>query len=332
MDTDPSPLREIRFDNDQLTALGIECLTLAELRRRVPPERLLAPERVDFCVLLLVTQGTGAHMVDFVLAPLQPGSLVVVRPGQVQQWQPNPGMDGPLVLMTAQALQPGQQAGVLDGLGMDEWPAVTSLPDPFMSEMAQAMQRLVLDFQRFEAVAVPEKDATHRTPQTPPAARRTMDAALVRHSAQGVLLRLGRWFSLCAAADQASGAGDRAIYRLFVRELEAGFRRRLGVGDLAARLGYSESTLSRACKAAEGRSAKQVIDRRVALEAARQLVHSSASVATIGHHLGFSEATNFVKFFGRMQGLSPQAFRQRMSLPGPASEPGTTGTAPLRQP
>lgn len=328
MDADPSQLRETRFDNDPLTALGIECLTLAELRRRVPQERLLAPERVDFCMLLLVTQGSGAHMVDFVQAPLQPGSLVVVRPGQVQQWQPCPGMDGLLVLMTAQALAPVQAADskALNGLAMDEWPATTLLPAPTLREVTEAMQRLVQDFQRLDAVREPPADTARSHP---------MDAALVRHSAQGVLLRLGRWFSLCAAADQASGAGERAIYRLFVRELEAGFRRRIGVADLASRLGYSESTLSRACKAAEGRSAKQVIDRRVALEAARQLVHSTASVATIGHHLGFSEATNFVKFFSRMQGLSPQAFRRSMALGAHAhgaAPTGTAGTAPPQRP
>ena len=89
----------------------------------------------------------------------------------------------------------------------------------------------------------------------------------------------------------------------------------LGVPGYAERLGYSESTLSRVCDAAQGRSAKQVIDRRVALEAARELVHSQASVAEVNHHLGFSEATNFVKFFRRMNGYSPQAFRNRVTTP-----------------
>lgn len=100
---------------------------------------------------------------------------------------------------------------------------------------------------------------------------------------------------------------------------------RLSVKDCARRLGYSESTLSRACLAAEGRSAKEVIDRRVALEASRQLVHSQASVAEIGHPQGFSEATHFVKFFARMTGLPPQAFRTRMRLGAVTCAPPANG-------
>jgi AraC-like DNA-binding protein len=81
--------------------------------------------------------------------------------------------------------------------------------------------------------------------------------------------------------------------------------------DYAKRLGYSESTLSRACVAATGYTAKQAIDLRVALEARRMLVHSDATVAQIGHRLGFSEPTNFVKFFRRTCGVTPLDFRSR---------------------
>jgi AraC-like DNA-binding protein len=290
------PVRETQFDNERLSKLGIEWLTLSELRRRVPPQSLLMPERLDFFVVLLVTEGVGTHRVDFVQGQLSPGSLVFVRPGQIQQWSPGEQWEGSLILITAQALLAGSTrsaAPEIEGLPMDEWPAVAQLPASLVPEIAQAMARLQLDFERFDNSA--------------------LDAALIRLDARSLLMRLGRWFASQADKDPA-WSGDRATYRLFTRALESSFQQRLGVKDYAARLGYSESTLTRACLAAEGRSAKQVIDRRVALEAARQLVHSQISVAEIGHGLGFSEATNFVKFFGRMNGASPQAFRQQMAI------------------
>jgi AraC-like DNA-binding protein len=80
--------------------------------------------------------------------------------------------------------------------------------------------------------------------------------------------------------------------------------------DYAQRLGYSESTLSRACVAVAGRTAKEEIDARIALEAKRLLVHSPAPAANIGHQLGFSEPTNFLKFFRRTVGSTPLEFRQ----------------------
>ncbi|HTI27627.1 MAG TPA: helix-turn-helix transcriptional regulator, partial [Kutzneria sp.] len=74
--------------------------------------------------------------------------------------------------------------------------------------------------------------------------------------------------------------------------------------------GYSPRSLNRLCQAAAGQNAKALIDARVALEAKRLLVHTNLSAATIGQRLGFTEATNFTKFFTREAGTTPRAFRE----------------------
>lgn len=287
-------LPEIDFDNARFTGLGIESMALAELRTRATPERLAQSERVNFYIVLLITGGSSTHTVDFVHHPIGAGSLVFVRPGQVHQWHMHNGLDGHLVLFTPTALQPldaRPASKVTSLLELDLWPAAVAPPRALLQEITLELARLRQDFERFDQSAV--------------------DVALIRQVLVCLLLRLARWH-----AAQSDGTKtlqvNRASYRLFVRELEMGFGQRLGVQHYAKRLGYSESTLSRACIAAEGRSAKQVIDRRVALEAQRLLVHSEDSVAAIGHQLGFSEPTNFVKFFSRMIGVTPNAFRQKM--------------------
>ena len=97
---------------------------------------------------------------------------------------------------------------------------------------------------------------------------------------------------------------------MFATELEANFAKRKTVLYYATRIGFSESTLSRACVATVGRTAKQDIDERVGLEAKRLLVHSHETAAQIGHRLGFTEPTNFVKFFRRQVGCTPIEFRR----------------------
>ena len=134
-------------------------------------------------------------------------------------------------------------------------------------------------------------------------------AAIIRHALLALLLRLARELRAEEESTPASRAAE--IHRLFLRELETGFHRRLSVLDYARRIGYSESTISRACLAAAGSTAKQLVDLRIALEAKRLLVHSQATVAQIGHQLGFAEPTNFVKFFRRMEGTTPNEFRIR---------------------
>jgi AraC-like DNA-binding protein len=43
------------------------------------------------------------------------------------------------------------------------------------------------------------------------------------------------------------------------------------------------------------------------------LAHTDASVAAIGEELGFSEPTNFVKFFKARAGKLPGAFREEQA-------------------
>jgi AraC-like DNA-binding protein len=93
-------------------------------------------------------------------------------------------------------------------------------------------------------------------------------------------------------------------------ELEARLAPVRPVADIAAALGYAPRTLSRACLAATGRTAKQLVDERVFLEARRLLVHTDSTVAGVGAALGFSEPTNFTKFFVRMSGRTPGAWRR----------------------
>jgi AraC-like DNA-binding protein len=67
----------------------------------------------------------------------------------------------------------------------------------------------------------------------------------------------------------------------------------------------SGQIVNRACFAATGKTAKALVDQRVALEGARLLAHAKISVNEISHRLGFTETTNFVRFFVRMVGSTP---------------------------
>ncbi|MFK8034005.1 MAG: helix-turn-helix domain-containing protein [Hyphomicrobiales bacterium] len=55
----------------------------------------------------------------------------------------------------------------------------------------------------------------------------------------------------------------------------------------------------------------QVLTARIKLEAKRQLANSEQRISAIVYALGFSEATNFSKYFYREVGLTPLVFRRR---------------------
>jgi AraC-like DNA-binding protein len=120
--------------------------------------------------------------------------------------------------------------------------------------------------------------------------------------------------SRSAAAREAAPTVQAMLVRRLRRELEGLVNTRPSVATLARKLSVSTSTLARSCKDVLGHSAKEEVDRRVALEAQRLLVHSSSTSVAIGELLGFSEPTNFVKFFRRRAGTTPEAFRQAHRL------------------
>ena len=290
-----APVRDTRFENARLAALGIEPMRLSVLRAKVSPELFAQPEHIDFYMLMLVTSGRGVHTVDFVAWPLSPGTFVFVRPGQVQQWHAGERVEADLLLVAPTALPGGRTPGIpqaLDRLALDDWPTCTVLGDSRAAEIGDDLFRLRRDFERFEAT--------------------DLDVSLLRHELLILMLRLARH-----QEDRDIGvggpSGQRETYRWFRRSLEEHFATEHALRFYAQRLGFAESTLSRACLAAEGRSAKHVIDRRVVLEAQRMLAHSTATVAEIAHALGFTESTNFVKFFRRLTGQTPLAFRAEAS-------------------
>ena len=198
-------------------------------------------------------------------------------------------LQGQLTLISAEALVSATNTPAIDKelLALDQWPSVSTPDQGLFIEALADSSRLRADIDRFEGSLI--------------------DGAIIRHEVLTLLLRLARVLRSVAGTPEMAQAGK--MYRLFCQELEAGFKTRPSVLDLARRTGFSESTLSRACVATAGRTAKEVIDQRIALEAKRLLVHSKATIAEIGHGLGFTEPTNFVKFFKRVALTTPVAFR-----------------------
>ncbi len=291
MSKPPRVLRQTHFVNERLARVGLEVLTLAKLRAWGATRFLAEPERVEFCMVLVITAGQGEHIVDFERIALKPGSVVIIRPGQVQQWRLREGLEGDCLLIAPQVMHPsaatttaatGHPSHVLS---LDAWPTTFTLsPD----ERRHWRALMVILKRELDQPVVDD-----------------LSAALARELYLCLMLRLTR----AARQDAQAPSASELLYHRFQRELEGMVATRPSVEALAQRLCVSPTTLSRACHATGGRSAKAVIDRRIAMEAQRMLVHSGATSATIGEQLGFSEPTNFLKFFKRQLGMTPEAFR-----------------------
>jgi len=261
-------------------------------------------ECLDHHLLMLVTAGHGTHHIDFVAHPCRPGTLLRVRPGQVVRYGGQPGLDAVLVSWAGQVLDPAQAGGALidDPFGPTHWQLAGEDENAVITEVGQ----LVVDCQR------------HRCGQ--------IAAELLRHQLAVLMLRI----ALLPPSDRGRGAGREApAFRRFRQELERSYPHSRRVEEYAARLGCSVRTLTRASLTATGRSAKQVVDDRVALEAKRLLACTDLSVAEVGRRLGFPEPTNFGRFFQREAGQSPGAFRAELARAAGSAPPQRRPAAAL---
>jgi AraC family transcriptional activator of pobA len=133
-----------------------------------------------------------------------------------------------------------------------------------------------------------------------------------------VLLMVARLAARETAAPPGnSPIGPRAL--AFRALVDRHYRERRPVAHYASTLGVSETHLNRICRSAFRDSALRIIDRRVVLEATRDLTFTVLSVKQIAASLGFDDAAYFSRFFTKYVGLSPIRFRQRQSRLGTTS-------------
>jgi len=270
-------------------AAGIATGTLRDL----PP---YPASILDHHRLLLVTKGHGTHEVDFEIFQCRPGTLVWARPGQLVRPGGQPGLDATLVCWSPGPDLPDGGPTHRQLAGEDE--------DAVINEVSQ----LVVDCER------------------------ALSPVLLRQQLATLLLRirlLGPQPTDGPPPPSGQGPADEAEAMTFTRfryDLERGYTRTRRVEDYADQLGCCVRTLTRASLAATGRSAKQVIDDRVTLEAKRMLAGTDLPVSEVGRRLGFPEPTNFGRFFQREAGQSPGAFRAAAT--GTADPQQATGARP----
>ena len=291
----PLPLAEFSFRNRDLPGLAVEVFELAELKRRAPVDTLLRPHRLSFHQLTLVTRGRGSTMIDFADYPLRPGTLLLVAPGQVQclPYGANgcpADLDASMVLFAAAF--PPPLASLTPITGPRFGTAIWTLSPPDADRIASSWAELRIEYTR----AQQHKDLSEIT------------VDMLRQLLATLLLRVAR---LPQEIPDPKPTPGREVFQRFQNELERSFTVTRSVTVYASRLGYSTKTLARACQAATGHSPKHLIDARLVLEAKRLLAHSDLPVASIGLQLGFTEPTNFGKFFVHETKLTPGSFRDQ---------------------
>jgi AraC-like DNA-binding protein len=276
--------QELGYFNASVPEAGAEVTDFAAVTAGLPDDVLRRPRRLAYHEIWVFTAGAGLAMIDFEFITCEPGTVLHVRPGQVRQ-APSPvdgaGVEATIVLFAEEF--PAHTTDVLSYLRAGPNAIHTGLPVALRSSMQEVRR----------AYSEPHSD------------RRARDVLKLLLAV--FVLRLAQY-------TPADASDERDLYERFTAELERSFATIRSADVYASRLGYTAKTLTRACRIATGKTAKRLIDERVALEAKRLLADTRLTAAQIGTRLGFSEPTNFAKFFARVVGSTTREFRRRYRL------------------
>ncbi|WP_181799255.1 helix-turn-helix transcriptional regulator [Kitasatospora acidiphila] len=278
-----------------------------------PLARASFPHRHGFYEIVLVTGGSGAHVVDLERLPLSPPQLFMIAPGQVHHWEAT-GLAGWLMLFNEDFL----------------------LPHPEDAEALRtlaARSRLPLhreDCERFEALLTAMLEEYQG-----------VEPGFVSVLASYLHILVLRALRLPGAEPTRAPAGtaDRAgeLAARFARLIASPGARDRSVGALARELGVSAGHLHEAVKQATGRTPGRLVREQQTLEAKRLLIASALTVSQVAERVGFGDPSYFCRFFRRESGVSPGAFRRTMReardqqpIPGypPCSDEGDRKESP----
>lgn len=234
--------------------------------------------------ILVIASGAVEARIDTASRALQGPCAIAVPAMVVHGFRFAPAIDGMVITLAQQqvlALTAGDAA----------WAAALARPRVLAAPPAVLLQ-----------AAVQLRD-DHRA--SGPWRASALDAGLRR-----LLLELARAEPQPDAAEAAEPA-PRALQHVqrFQALVEAQFRRQPTLATLAAQLGITPTQLNRVCRRVLGHPALSVLHARLLLEAQRELGYTAMSVKQVAIGLGFADAGYFTRFFQRLTGHTPTAWR-----------------------
>jgi AraC family transcriptional activator of pobA len=248
------------------------------------------PHRHDYYTVLFVEKAKGNHILDFETYPFGTLQVFFVSPGQVHQ--------------VALIEKPKGWAFTFSKAFLIE----NNIPESFISNInlftafgdSPPLKLDQITFDRLFRI-VQEMESCLPLDLT------------YRNRALGALLQLfliycnnSTTINPTQLDEENSGV---CILRDFKQLVEDRYSTWHKVGDYAAEIYITPKHLSHTVKNITGKSAKQIIQDRLLLEAKRLLIHTELSVKEVGYQIGFEEPLHFSSFFKKKEGISPSLFR-----------------------
>lgn len=247
----------------------------------------LVPHRKDYYFMALIKSGSSRHWIDMTPYVLKPNTFYFTVPHQVHVKEETTPLTGINLRFNN------------DFLATDSDGSLRSLPiiqNPFNTHelsLDAPDQQFVEDILEKMLVEYGAKSAWQHT--------------MLLSYMRILLVFLSRLYM--DQFNESSQGEDRLLLKKYLAKIETSYKQLHEVADYASLLNISPGHLGDVVKEQSGKPAITHIHERLALEAKRLLFHTDQVIKEIAFHLGFEDASYFSRFFKRMTGHTPLAYR-----------------------
>lgn len=272
-----------KYDQELL----MDCVYFSEDSRKVT---LGKPFCYNFHGIFIQNSGKAQISIDNEAFSLNEGCFIFLRANQVREWvEVTSNFSGFLLIFENEFIE----TFFNDDLFIHRFqyfesslPAVLKCEDKFLSETVYSCKRLTAELKNLQ-------DDSHH---------------YLRSLLYTLLIQINRKY--IKKYNLSTKLYQDNVSLRFRKLLEENIRKKQSVKDYAHLLNISRSQLNKSIQSTSGKTASNVIRERLLIEIKRELLYSSKNISEIAYGLGFSDNSNFVRFYKTHTGQTPSGFRR----------------------
>jgi AraC-like DNA-binding protein len=255
--------------------------------------------RANYYSFVLIANGHSEYTIDHHKFSTQPNTLYFTNPGHLKSFKLTEGVEGFLITVSEGYLKQNIHNAIFD---------------EFDFLLTEVVPPCYLSKERFDEIHLLCKNMLNENSKDSLLKDKIISSTFV------VLLLKIKEFLLSDQSFNLEYNRESEIVKTFQKDLETNFRnltrnidkQLLRVQDFAEKQHLHPNYFSTVIKTKTGRSANQIIQKKLLSEAKVMLSRSSHSIKEVAYSLGFSEPTYFTKFFKKQTGMTPAAYRKSL--------------------
>lgn len=243
----------------------------------------------NFYLLVFFTQGTGLHIIDFDQFEIKPGTVYLLKPGQVHSWQLSTDIDGYIVFYSQEIynLYFGSKR-------IEEYPFYRSSKN---SPELLLVESQVVELEKYFAILISDNAKNEF---------KKLDKLL--NTIDSILIELARIYN-------SLNTHTVHPYNFKINKLDnfldKHFREEKAPSFYADKMNMSLKHLNRICKDVLNLTLTDFIYSKIILESKRLISVDGKPINEVASELGFVNYSYYTKIFKKYTGMTPKNFKKQ---------------------